>query len=98
VVQDIIKPFAYVRFETEDIISALAHTQKAKNIGNITCAITEPLDVVNNTAWTLKYFNDRSSYLITAGLGGIGMETAKWMVKNGAGNVPNWQGLGQGVV
>lgn len=79
---DVVKPIPYVRFDASEIREALTYLQKAKHIGKIIVSMPEPeLDM------TIPMFNDRSTYLITGGLGGIGLEVAKWMVDSGAKNV-----------
>jgi len=57
---------------------AFDYMQKAKHIGKILIQLPEEKEPEYPT------FNGRSTYIITGGLGGIGMEVAKWMVDNGA--------------
>jgi NAD(P)-dependent dehydrogenase (short-subunit alcohol dehydrogenase family)/SAM-dependent methyltransferase/acyl carrier protein len=63
-----------------DIPDASSYMQQAKHIGKI--AITPP----NNATETNKsvFFHADSTYLITGGLGGLGLLVANWMVKQGA--------------
>jgi acyl transferase domain-containing protein/NADPH:quinone reductase-like Zn-dependent oxidoreductase/thioester reductase-like protein/NADP-dependent 3-hydroxy acid dehydrogenase YdfG/SAM-dependent methyltransferase/acyl carrier protein len=82
-----LKPLPYVRFHAQDIRGALSFLQKAKHIGKIVCAMPEPLGSSGVSGWKNTCFNDRSTYLITGGLGGIGLEVAKWMVGSGARHV-----------
>lgn len=59
-------------FSAEYITAALTELQAAKHIGKV---------VINRTG---QIFNTRSTYLITGGLGGVGLEIAKWMLSSGA--------------
>jgi hypothetical protein len=82
-----LKPLPYVRFHAEDIRGALSFLQKAKHIGKIMCVMPEPVSSSGGIRWENKFFNDKSTYLITGGVGGIGLEVAKWMVGSGAKHV-----------
>jgi len=71
-------PLPYESFECVDIREALTHLQKARHIGKIVCKMPEGAERRH------LLFNERSTYLITGGLGGIGLEAAKWMASEGA--------------
>jgi NADPH:quinone reductase-like Zn-dependent oxidoreductase/thioester reductase-like protein/ubiquinone/menaquinone biosynthesis C-methylase UbiE len=79
-----VKPLPYIRFEAADIRGALTYLQKARHIGKIICGMPEPELTKGSLGWKAHLFNDKSTYLITGGLGGIGMEIAKWMISKGA--------------
>jgi thioester reductase-like protein len=82
---NVIQPLAYVRFDTAEIREALTYLQKARHIGKIVCVMPEPDCQVSGVGpLVTPMFNDRSSYLITGGLGGVGFEVAKWMAQSGA--------------
>lgn len=78
----IIRPIPYTRFDASEIREALTFLQKAKHVGKIVVTMPEP-----EMDGLIPMFNERSTYLITGGLGGIGMEVAKWMVGSGAKHV-----------
>lgn len=83
----IVKPVPYVRFDGVNVREALQYLQKARHIGKVVCVMPElRLENGEYKAFT-PMFNDRSTYLITGGLGGIGFEVAKWMVQKGAKHV-----------
>jgi acyl transferase domain-containing protein/thioester reductase-like protein/NADPH:quinone reductase-like Zn-dependent oxidoreductase/NAD(P)-dependent dehydrogenase (short-subunit alcohol dehydrogenase family)/SAM-dependent methyltransferase len=90
---DWIQPIPYTRFETEELGSALRYFQDAKHIGKVICR--NPSSFENGRKESpenggkvckprCKLFNGRSTYLITGGLGGIGLSVAEWMCDNGA--------------
>jgi thioester reductase-like protein len=82
---DVIQPLPYVRFDAAEIREALTYLQKARHVGKIVCVMPEPDGQVSGaSSLVTPMFNDRSSYLITGGLGGIGFEVAKWMAQSGA--------------
>lgn len=80
----IMQPIPYARFNSLDIRQALNHLQKAKHIGKVVCVMPEVKVQDGVVKVVTPLFNDRSSYLITGGLGGIGFEVAKWMLTQGA--------------
>ncbi|OXA48600.1 Phthiocerol synthesis polyketide synthase type I PpsC [Folsomia candida] len=75
-----IEPLPTTRFESVCIREALNHLQKAKHIGKVVCLWGQNLKESDRPG----LFNDRSTYLLTGGLGGIGMELLKYMTDNGA--------------
>jgi NADPH:quinone reductase-like Zn-dependent oxidoreductase/acyl carrier protein len=83
-----IKPIPYTRFDVTEIREALTYLQKAKHIGKVVCVMPDEDGSCGDRSYTnIPLFNERSTYLITGGLGGIGWEVAKWMVKSGAKHV-----------
>lgn len=70
----------YTLFSAEDIRSALEYMEKVKHIGKIVVAMPDQ-------GKSLQRFSKESTYLITGGLGGIGLEVALWMVERGASNI-----------
>jgi NADPH:quinone reductase-like Zn-dependent oxidoreductase len=82
---NVIQPLPYVRFDAAEIREALTYLQKARHVGKIICVMTEPDSQASGAvSLVTPMFNDRSSYLVTRGLGGIGFEVAKWMAHYGA--------------
>jgi hypothetical protein len=69
-----------------DIRSALAYLEKAKQIGKVICVFPEA-PTKESDSLNIKLFNDRSTYLVTGGCGGIGFEVMKYMCDNGARTV-----------
>ncbi|AOY81498.2 SDR family NAD(P)-dependent oxidoreductase [Moorena producens JHB] len=67
-------------FPIEEVISAFRYMQQGKHIGKIVVTQTQLADA---TQKPLSFRND-ASYLITGGLGGLGLLVASWMVSKGA--------------
>lgn len=81
----VVKSIPYVRFDAVNIRSALNYLQKAKHIGKIVCIMPEIKLQDSKFKANTPMFNDRSTYIITGGItGGIGLETAKYMLSQGA--------------
>ncbi len=69
------KPLHSITFDITDTEKAFEYLQRAKNIGKVVLTIPEDQ----------KFKIDPDgSYLITGGFGGLGMEVAKWLAKEGA--------------
>ncbi|CAL8113280.1 unnamed protein product [Orchesella dallaii] len=82
-----LKPIPYVRFEAPCIREALTYLQKAKHIGKVVVAMPQIILRDSQFEPHIKFFNENSTYLITGGLGGIGLQVTKWMCNNGAKHI-----------
>ncbi|CAL8084937.1 unnamed protein product [Orchesella dallaii] len=85
--KNVVKPIPYVRFDALNIREALQYMQKAKHIGKIVCVLPELKTEGGEVKVFTPMFNDRSTYLITGGLGGIGFVVCKWMLESGAKHI-----------
>lgn len=85
--KNLLKPIPYTLYEASCIREALIYLQKAKHIGKIIISQSKMVMRGSELEPDVKYFNENSTYLITGGLGGIGIELTKWMVKYGAKHV-----------
>jgi len=77
--------FPYVTYPLSRVREAFSHFQKAKHIGKIVIKI--PRSILSESGeieHKHQIFNDKSAYIITGGLGGIGIEVARWMRSTGA--------------
>ena len=73
-------------FSNERVVDAFRFMAQAKHIGKI--VVMKPVvDGAARTSPTSLRLRDDATYLITGGLGGLGLETARWMVREGAGQV-----------
>ena len=70
-------PIHYTEFPLSQSIDAFKYLQQAKQIGKV--IITLPSAEIT--------FNRYASYLITGGLGGVGLEVAKYLSEHGAGRI-----------
>ncbi|CAL8109977.1 unnamed protein product [Orchesella dallaii] len=82
-----IRPLPYERFDAVNIRGALNYLQKAKHIGKIVCVMPEVKVVNSKFTTTTPLFNPESTYLVTGGLGGIGFEVVKWILRKGGKHV-----------
>lgn len=70
-------PLPYTTFSLEQATSAFHLMQRTAHIGK----------VVLNFAEQNTLFDNNGSYLITGGLGALGLATAQWMVQRGASHI-----------
>ncbi|NET69436.1 MAG: SDR family NAD(P)-dependent oxidoreductase, partial [Moorea sp. SIO1G6] len=74
-------------FSMEEVVSAFRYMQQAKHIGKIIVTQTglAKTGQPTNTATEMPLnFPEDGTYLITGGLGGLGLLVARWMVDKGA--------------
>nr|VFJ58603.1 MAG: Acyl transferase domain-containing protein [Candidatus Kentron sp. DK] len=74
-----LRPLPHRAFPLVDAIDAFRYMQQARHMGKI--VLTPPADGGGETSAPIR---DDLAYLITGGLGGLGLEVAKWMVGEGA--------------
>jgi malonyl CoA-acyl carrier protein transacylase len=77
-----LQPLAQTVFPIQEAVSAFRYMQQAKHTGKI--IITFPEQVKAQQPVTVR---GDGSYLITGGLGGLGLLVARWLVERGAKNL-----------
>src|SRR5262249_51807352 len=75
-----LKPLPRRVFPISEVVNAFRYMAQAKHIGKIVVS----QDATLNQALPL---DSEGTYLITGGMGGLGLVVAKWMVKRGARNL-----------
>jgi acyl transferase domain-containing protein len=78
-------PLPLTTFSNERLIEAFRFMAQAKHIGKIAVTKTTPNSI--QTSPKKIPWRDDATYLITGGLGGLGLEIARWMVREGARNI-----------
>lgn len=71
-----LRPLPRTVFPIEEVVSAFRFMQQARHIGKIVLRM--------GSAQEELAFHPDASYWITGGLGGLGLEVARWMVDHGA--------------
>lgn len=79
-----IHPLPYRSFTHDRTIEAFRHMQQARHMGKI--VLTMPKVEAEEAAATTTplTLDPNGAYLVTGGLGGFGLETAKWLTAKGA--------------
>ncbi len=78
---DRLQPLPHTVFPLEDVVNAFRFMAQAKHIGKVVVSIPDPANATTVVNQTVKA--DRS-YLITGGLGALGIQVAQWLVHQGA--------------
>jgi acyl transferase domain-containing protein/acyl carrier protein len=78
---DRLQPLPHTVFPLQDVVSAFRFMAQAKHIGKV--VVTIPDATIETTATNQIVKVDRS-YLITGGLGALGIQVAEWLVNQGA--------------
>ena len=78
------RPLSHRVFSIEDIVSAFRYMAQGKHIGKVVISMTNAEVVVTPPRRKKISFRANGTYLITGGLGGVGLAVAQWMVEHGA--------------
>ena len=74
-------PLTYTEQPLEEAVQAFRTMQQARHIGKLVLTQTAPAAAVNSAP---RDFKADASYVITGGLGALGLRVAAWMVERGA--------------
>ncbi|MDJ0574306.1 MAG: amino acid adenylation domain-containing protein [Xenococcaceae cyanobacterium MO_234.B1] len=77
-----LKPLSKTTFPIQDVVSAFRYMQQAKHTGKI--VVSYPPQTVNSNVQTSVTFRSDRTYLITGGLGDLGLLVVDWMVQQEA--------------
>ena len=78
-------PLLFRSFERSDTVQAFRTLQQAKHIGKV--VLMQDMDALSNSELNAIAFQENATYLLTGGLGGLGLEVAQWMADKGAKRV-----------
>ncbi len=81
-------PELFTRFELDGTIDAFRYMSQRKNIGKVVVSIGEAAASSPPTTRPEKQLvRGDGTYLITGGLGGLGLQVAEWLAEQGAGGL-----------
>ena len=75
--QGALKPLPYKVFDIEQVVEAFRYMQQGKHLGKVIVSMEQADEKPAS-------IQPEGSYLITGGLGALGLHTAKWMAEQGA--------------
>lgn len=79
-----LSPLPTQQYDSNDAVSAFKYMQQGKHIGKIVVRYQHrPVDVQAG-AYVPAKFNPDGTYWLAGGLGGFGLQIARWMVEHGA--------------
>jgi len=77
-----LQPLPLRKFSIRRVVEALRHMARAEHIGKVVIE-AETLTGSEQTFW----LREDGSYLVTGGLGGLGLKVARWLAQHGARNL-----------
>ncbi len=77
-------PLPFRLFGIGKVVNAFRHMAQAKHIGKIVVSMQDGDALVENVPDGEVGFRSDGTYLITGGMGGLGLTLAEWMVEKGA--------------
>ena len=83
--EGVFRPLPYTAFTATDVQAAFRYMQQSRHIGKV--VVTRSLNgmsVRNTATHEPLILNPEASYLITGGMSGFGLATARWLVTRGA--------------
>jgi acyl transferase domain-containing protein/thioesterase domain-containing protein/acyl carrier protein len=90
------QPLMFTRFEAESTIDSFRYMSQRKNIGKVVVSVPHRDTSVEDSATQSEIQNPQSeidhirsdgTYLITGGLGALGLRVADWLADEGAGTI-----------
>ncbi|WP_299159570.1 type I polyketide synthase [Accumulibacter sp.] len=84
-----LSPLPYRTFTAERVADAFRVMQQARHIGKVIVSLADARPQIQRPAATPQCarFDKVSSWLITGGLAGFGLESARWLAAHGVGNL-----------
>ena len=79
-----LQPLRHTVFPVQDAISAFRHMAQARHVGKVVIGNMKPETPRNAQASGFKGFVPNGTYLISGGLGDLGIAVAEWMAGQGA--------------
>ena len=77
-----LKPLPCKVFSMENVVEAFRYMVQAKHIGKV--VISQPEITLDVNSLNSELVQEDVSYLVTGGLGGLGLKVAEWLVAKGA--------------
>lgn len=81
-------PLPYTKFNANQIVDAFRYMQQAKQVGKIIVTYEQGLKadipILQSQPIQELKLNPEATYMVTGGLGGFGLRTARWLVEKGA--------------
>ena len=82
-----LKPLPMKTFPADDTSDAFRFMQQGKHIGKIVVNFEEQPQIVRAGSYPAIAFHSDATYWLAGGLGGFGLEVAKWLSDHGAGSI-----------
>ncbi|HVO94249.1 MAG TPA: SDR family NAD(P)-dependent oxidoreductase, partial [Terriglobales bacterium] len=81
------RPLPHRVLPVSRVVEAFRHMAQARHVGKIVLSMRDDQVLIEASAADGITFSPEATYLITGGLGGLGLTVAKWIAQNGARNL-----------
>jgi acyl carrier protein len=83
------RPLPHRTFSSTRIVDAFRYMQQSLQIGKVVVSYDSPIEAIQRVAPPAREFelDPEGSYVISGGLGGFGLATARWLLAKGARNL-----------
>lgn len=87
--EGVLSPLPYRVFSADRIVDAFRVMQQARHIGKIVVSMTSVLPRIERPQPRLGkiVFHKQATWLVTGGLSGFGLDSARWLAARGVGNL-----------
>lgn len=87
--EGVLSPLPYRAFEADRVIDAFRVMQQARHIGKVVVTMNKPPSHIQGKVKPQEslQLEPNSTWLITGGLSGFGLESARWLVQRGVKNL-----------
>jgi acyl transferase domain-containing protein/NADPH:quinone reductase-like Zn-dependent oxidoreductase/NAD(P)-dependent dehydrogenase (short-subunit alcohol dehydrogenase family)/acyl carrier protein len=82
--EGVLSPLPYCVFRAADAAEAFRYMQHSSHTGKIVLRLDDIPQIPSHLAPATPTLDAQGTYLVTGGMTGFGLETAKWLVKHGA--------------
>ena len=90
--RDIYQPLPFIQYEYDEVRDSFRYMAQRKNIGKVVVSIQQPASngqepEADNADETPPTIREDATYLITGGLGALGLRVADWLADEGARHI-----------
>ncbi len=83
-----LRPLPFRQFPASELPAAMRFMQSGRHMGKLVADLRDPaIELSNSAIPPTVQFSPKGAYVIAGGLGGIGLEIAKWLASRGAGGL-----------
>jgi phthiocerol/phenolphthiocerol synthesis type-I polyketide synthase C len=85
----VLHPLPYVAFEADHVVDAFRHMQQARHIGKVVVSLANARPAVERSPHAQHSLSlpKEATWLVTGGLSGFGLESARWLAAQGVGHL-----------
>jgi phthiocerol/phenolphthiocerol synthesis type-I polyketide synthase C len=83
-----LRPLPHRLFQADSVVDAFRYMQQARQIGKVVLDLSSPpRDIVEAPSKQVFQAKRNATYMVTGGLAGFGLASARWLAERGAGHL-----------